>query len=234
MKMDEFGGGETWRVFRIMSEFVEGFETLKDLGPAITIFGSARTTRDEGSYKDTVKVARMLAERGFAIISGGGPGIMEAANRGAKMGKGVSVGLNIQLPEEQKPNRYQDKSLHFRHFFARKVMFVKYASGYVIMPGGFGTLDEFFESLTLIQTGKIRRFPVVLMGRKYWEGLIRWMGQTLVEAGTISPADLNLFYLADRPEDAVEYIIKYHRDSIRPTGERRRRSPLPSPIGQNE
>ena len=183
MKTDEFGPGETWRVFRIMSEFVEGFETLKDLGPAITIFGSARTRKDDWAYKATLKIAIMLAQRGFAIISGGGPGIMEAANKGARMGKGVSVGLNIKLPEEQKANRYQDVSLTFRHFFARKVMFVKYASGYVIMPGGFGTLDEFFESLTLIQTAKIRRFPVVLMGRKYWEGLIRWMGQTLIERG---------------------------------------------------
>lgn len=234
MKMDEFGGGETWRVFRIMSEFVDGFETLKDLGPAITIFGSARTKRDEGSYKTTVKVSEMLARRGFAVISGGGGGIMEAANRGARMGKGVSVGLNIQLPEEQKPNRYQNKSLNFRHFFARKVMFVKYASGYVIMPGGFGTLDEFFESLTLIQTGKMRRFPVVLMGRKYWEGLIRWIEHTLVEEGTISPGDMNLFYLTDSPEDAVEYILKFHRESIPPTGERRKRSPLPSPASQNE
>ena len=234
MKADEFGGGETWRVFRIMSEFVEGFETLKDLGPAITIFGSARTAKDNWSYKATLKVATMLAQQGFAIISGGGPGIMEAANRGARMGKGVSVGLNIKLPEEQKPNRYQDVSLTFRHFFARKVMFVKYASGYVIMPGGFGTLDEFFESLTLIQTGKIRRIPVVLMGRKYWEGLVRWMEQTLVEAGTISSSDLNLFYLADDPEDAVEYILKFHREAIRPTGERRKRSPLPSPASQNE
>lgn len=234
MKMDEFGGGETWRVFRIMSEFVDGFETLKDLGPAITIFGSARTKRDEGSYKTTLKVSEMLARRGFAVISGGGGGIMEAANRGARMGKGVSVGLNIQLPEEQKPNRYQNKSLNFRHFFARKVMFVKYASGYVIMPGGFGTLDEFFESLTLIQTGKMRRFPVVLMGRKYWEGLIRWMEHTMVEEGTISPGDMNLFYLTDSPEDAVEYILKFHRESIPPTGERRKRSPLPSPASQNE
>jgi len=234
MKMDEFGGGETWRVFRIMSEFVDGFETLKDLGPAVTIFGSARTKRDEGSYKTTLKVSEMLARRGFAIISGGGAGIMEAANRGAQMGKGVSVGLNIQLPEEQKPNRYQNKSLNFRHFFARKVMFVKYASGYVIMPGGFGTLDEFFESLTLIQTGKMRRFPVVLMGRKYWEGLIRWMEHTMVEEGTISPGDMNLFYLTDSPEDAVEYILKFHRESIPPTGERRKRSPLPSPASQNE
>ena len=234
--MDEFGGGggETWRVFRIMSEFVEGFETLKDLGPAITIFGSARTKRNEGPYKTTLKVAELLARRGFAIISGGGGGIMEAANRGARMGKGVSVGLNIQLPAEQKPNRYQDKSLTFKHFFARKVMFVKYASGYVIMPGGFGTLDEFFESLTLIQTEKIRRFPVVLMGRKYWEGLVRWMEQTLVEQGTISPDEMNLFYLSDSPEDAVEYILKFHRESIPPTGERRKRSSLPSPASQNE
>ena len=236
MRMDEFGGeggSETWRVFRIMSEFVDGFETLKDLGPAITIFGSARTRKDEWAYKAALKLAILLARQGFAIISGGGPGIMEAANRGARRGKGVSVGLNIQLPEEQKPNRYQDKSLTFRHFFARKVMFVKYASGYVIMPGGFGTLDEFFESLTLIQTGKIRRFPVVLMGRKYWEGLIRWMEHTLVEEGTISADDLNLFYLTDRPEDAVEYIVKFHRDSIRPTGERRKRSPLPSGESQS-
>ena len=234
MEMQEFASGETWRVFRIMSEFVEGFESLRDLGPAISIFGSARTGKGEVSYKTTLKVAEMLARRGFAIISGGGPGIMEAANRGARMGRGVSVGLNIQLPEEQKPNRYQDKSLTFRHFFARKVMFVKYASGYVIMPGGFGTLDEFFESLTLIQTGKIRRFPVVLMGRKYWEGLIRWMEHTLVEEGTISAVDLNLFYLTDRPEDAVEYIVKFHRDMIPPAGERRRKSPLPPLESQSE
>jgi uncharacterized protein (TIGR00730 family) len=234
MEMQEFASGETWRVFRIMSEFVEGFESLKDLGPAITIFGSARTKKDDGSYKTTLKVSEMLARRGFAIISGGGPGIMEAANRGARMGKGVSVGLNIQLPAEQKANRYQDKSLTFRHFFARKVMFVKYASGYIIMPGGFGTLDEFFESLTLIQTGKIRRFPVVLMGRKYWEGLIRWMEHTLIEEGTISPDDLNSFYLTDRPEDAVEYIVRFHRDMIPPSGERRKRSPLPPSESQNE
>ena len=225
--MDEFTGGETWRVFRIMSEFVDGFEELKDIGPAISIFGSARARKEEWSYKTAMKVTELLARRGFAVISGGGPGIMEAANRGARMGKGLSIGLNIQLPAEQKPNRYQNKSLSFRHFFARKVMFVKYASGYVIMPGGFGTMDEFFESLTLIQTGKIRRFPVVLMGRKYWEGLLRWVEHTMVEEGAISSEDMNLFYLTDNPEDAVEYIIKYHRDTIRPTGERRKRSPLP-------
>lgn len=227
MAMEELAGGETWRVFRIMSEFVEGFESLKDLGPAISIFGSARTKKDEWPYLTAMKLSEMLARRGFAIISGGGPGVMEAANRGARNGKGVSVGLNIQLPLEQKANRYQTKSLTFRHFFARKVMFVKYASGYVIMPGGFGTLDEFFESLTLIQTGKIRKFPVVLMGRKYWEGLIRWMEHTLLDERTIEPDDLNMFYLTDDPEDAVEYIIKFHRDSMRTVGERRRRSPLP-------
>ncbi len=234
MEMEEFAGKETWRVFRIMSEFVEGFESLRDLGPAISIFGSSRTGKDEGAYKATLKVSEMLARRGFAIISGGGPGIMEAANRGARMGRGVSVGLNIQLPAEQKPNRYQNKSLTFRHFFARKVMFVKYASGYIIMPGGFGTLDEFFESLTLIQTGKIRRFPVVLMGRKYWEGLIRWMEHTMVEEGTISAPDMNMFYLTDTPADAVEYIVKFHRDTIRPTGERRKQSPLPPLKSGNE
>jgi len=225
--MEELTGGETWRVFRIMSEFVEGFESLKDLGPAISIFGSARAKKDDWSYQTAMKVAELLARKGFAVISGGGPGIMEAANRGARNGKRVSVGLNIQLPLEQKPNRYQNKSLTFRHFFARKVMFVKYASGYVIMPGGFGTLDEFFESLTLIQTAKIRRFPVVLIGRKYWEGLIRWMEVTMVEETMISPEDLNMFYLTDSAEDGVEYIIKFHRDAMRTTGERRKRSPLP-------
>ena len=225
---------ESWRVFGIMSEFVSATERLRDIHPAVSIFGSARTPHDHPYYKLTEEIARLLSDAGFAVISGGGPGIMEAANKGAFYGKSPSVGLNIQLPEEQLPNKYQDKSLTFKHFFARKVMFVKYAAGYVIMPGGFGTLDEFFESLTLIQTGKIRRFPVVLMGRKYWEGLLRWMEHTLVEGGTISPADMNLFYLANTPEEAVEYIMRYHRDSIPPTGERRKRSPLPTLGGQNE
>ncbi len=225
--MEELTGGETWRVFRIMSEFVEGFEGLKDIGPAISVFGSARTRKDDWSYKCTMKVADGLARRGFAVISGGGPGIMEAANRGARLAKGVSIGLNIQLPAEQRPNRYQDISMVFRHFFVRKVMFVKYASGYVIMPGGFGTLDEFFESLTLIQTGKTRRFPIVLMGRKYWEGLLHWMEHMMLGEGTISPEDLNLFFLTDEPEEAVDYIVKFHRESILPVGERRKRSPLP-------
>ena len=215
-----------------MGEFVQGFEDLAHITNGVSIFGSARTPPEDPVYQAARETAALLARAGFAVITGGGPGIMEAANRGARMGKGVSVGLNIKLPVEQKPNGYQDVSLTFRHFFARKVMFVKYASGYVIMPGGFGTLDEFFESLTLIQTGKIRRFPVVLMGRKYWEGLIRWMEQTLIEERTISAADLNLFYLADHPEDAVEYIVKFHREKIRPTGERRKRSPLPPRVSE--
>ncbi|MGB3400275.1 MAG: TIGR00730 family Rossman fold protein [Candidatus Deferrimicrobiaceae bacterium] len=226
--MEEFAGVETWRVFRIMSEFVEGFEALRTVGPAVSIFGSARAKRSDWSYKTACKVAETLSRKGYAIISGGGSGIMEAANRGAKRGKGLSIGLNIQLPEEQRANRYQDKSLHFKYFFARKVMFVKYAAGYVIMPGGFGTLDEFFESLTLIQTGKIRRFPVVLMGTEYWGDLLKFMRTTMVKRGTISKSDLDLFYVTDDPHGASDFIIKSHRDSVRSTNERRKTG-LPPP-----
>jgi len=226
--VEEFAGTETWRVFRIMSEFVDGFESLRDVGPAVSVFGSARTKRNDWAYKTTVKTAEILSRHGYSIISGGGPGIMEAANRGAKRGKGLSIGLNIMLPAEQKPNRFQDKTLVFRHFFSRKVMFVKYASGYLIMPGGFGTLDEFFESLTLLQTGKIRRFPVVMMGKKYWEGLIRWMENVMVAEGTISASDLEYYYLTDDPHQAAEHIIKFHMDRIRPVGERRRVVALPT------
>jgi uncharacterized protein (TIGR00730 family) len=225
--VQEFAGTETWRVFRIMSEFVDGFESLRDVGPAISVFGSARTRRNDWAYRMTAKTTEILSRRGYSIISGGGPGIMEAANRGAKRGKGLSIGLNIMLPLEQKPNRFQDKSLTFRHFFSRKVMFVKYASGYLIMPGGFGTLDEFFESLTLLQTGKIRRFPVVMMGKKYWDGLLRWMETTMVEEGTISPSDLDLFFLTDEPHEAADHIVRFHKERIRPVGERRRTPPLP-------
>jgi hypothetical protein len=220
--VEEFAGTETWRVFRIMSEFVDGFESLRDIGPAVSVFGSARTRRNDWAYKTAMKTTELLSRRGYSIISGGGPGIMEAANRGAKRGKGLSIGLNITLPMEQKPNRFQDKTLVFRHFFSRKVMFVKYASGYLIMPGGFGTLDEFFESLTLLQTGKIRRFPVVMMGKKYWDGLLRWMEKVMVEEGTISKSDLEYFYLTDDPHEAAEYIVKFHKDRVRPVGERRR------------
>jgi len=225
--VEEFAGTETWRVFRIMSEFVDGFESLRNVGPAISVFGSARTKRNDWAYKITVKTTEILSRRGYSIISGGGPGIMEAANRGAKRGKGLSIGLNITLPLEQKPNRFQDKTLVFRHFFARKVMFVKYASGYLIMPGGFGTLDEFFESLTLLQTGKIRRFPIVMMGKKYWDGLLRWMEKVMLAEGTISASDLHYFYLTDNPHQAAEHIFKFHMDRIRPVGERRRTPALP-------
>lgn len=220
--MEEFSGVETWRVFRIMSEFVDGFESLRSVGPAISVFGSARAKRNDWSYKLTVKTTELLSRAGYSIISGGGPGIMEAANRGAKRGKGLSIGLNIQLPLEQVQNRFQDKSLHFRHFFSRKVMFVKYASGYLIMPGGFGTLDEFFESLTLLQTGKIRRFPVVMMGKKYWDGLIRWMEKAMVAEGTISRSDLEFFYLTDEPRAAADHIINFHKERVLPVGERRK------------
>lgn len=227
--VEEFAGVETWRVFRIMSEFVEGFESLRNVGPAVSIFGSARAKRNEWSYRTTCKVAEALSRHGYAIISGGGPGIMEAANRGARRGKGLSIGLNISLPEEQVVNRYQDKSLHFKHFFARKVMFVKYAAGYVIMPGGFGTLDEFFESLTLIQTGKIRRFPVVLMGTEYWSELLQWMRTKMVRHGMISKSELDLFHVTDDPVHAADFIIRSHRDSLRAVDERRKRNLPPPP-----
>jgi len=227
--VEEFAGVETWRVFRIMSEFVEGFESRRNVGPAVSIFGSARAKRNEWSYRTTCKVAEALSRHGYAIISGGGPGIMEAANRGARRGKGLSIGLNISLPEEQVVNRYQDKSLHFKHFFARKVMFVKYAAGYVIMPGGFGTLDEFFESLTLIQTGKIRRFPVVLMGTDYWSELLQWMRTKMVRHGMISKSELDLFHVTDDPVHAADFIIRSHRDSLRAVDERRKRNLPPPP-----
>jgi uncharacterized protein (TIGR00730 family) len=220
--VEDFAGVETWRVFRIMSEFVEGFEALRHVGPAVSIFGSARTKRNSWAYKAASKVAETLSRRGYSIISGGGPGIMEAANRGARRGKGLSIGLNIQLPQEQAPNRYQDKSLFFKHFFARKVMFVKYAAGYVIMPGGYGTLDELFESLTLIQTGKIRRFPVVVMGESYWGGLIEWMRTAMLRERTISRSDLALFHVTDDPVEGANFIIRRHRESLRPVGERRK------------
>jgi uncharacterized protein (TIGR00730 family) len=220
--VEEFSGVETWRVFRIMSEFVDGFESLRNIGPAVSVFGSARTHRNDWAYKATMKTTEILSRTGYSIISGGGPGIMEAANRGAKRGKGLSIGLNIQLPMEQKQNPFQDKSLVFRHFFSRKVMFVKYASGYLIMPGGFGTLDEFFESLTLLQTGKIRRFPVVMMGKKYWGGLIRWMEDTLVAEGNIAASDMGYFYVTDDPKKAADHIIKFHKDRVLPVGERRK------------
>lgn len=204
--LDELTKHDTWRMFHIMSEFVEGFEVLPEVYPAVTIFGSARAGRKSPVYKTTEKLARLLAENEFNVISGGGPGVMEAANKGAAQGGGKSVGLNIRLPKEQKPNKYATIRLDYKYFFIRKVMFVKYAVAYVIMPGGFGTLDELFEALTLIQTKRIRSFPVILMDSQYWKGLMVWIKETLLKAKFISPSDLDIFRIVDKPEEAVGII----------------------------
>jgi len=195
----------------IMAEFSHGFENLADVEPAVSIFGSARIGEGHPFYQTTVEIARRLAEDGFSIISGGGPGLMEAANRGAIGGGGESIGLNIDLPREQVANGYQTRRLSFRHFFARKVMFVKYATAYVVMPGGFGTLDELVEALTLQQTGKSRRFPTILVGTAFWQGLLDWFQDTLMAHGTIAAEDLDLFYLRDDPEDVVRLILDFYR-----------------------
>jgi len=202
---------DTWRMFRIMAEFVEGFETLGRIGPAVSIFGSARTKPDEGSYKLAVTLARRCAEEGFAVITGGGPGIMEAANKGAAEAGGVSVGLNIELPHEQKPNPFAKTLLGFRYFFVRKVMFVKYAVAFIICPGGLGTMDEFFEALTLIQTKKIRPFPVFLMDSGYWRGMLSWMRDTMVNSRMIDAEDLSLFHVRDDPEEVVRELKNWYR-----------------------
>jgi hypothetical protein len=196
---------DSWRVFRIMSEFVEGFETLAPVGKAVTIFGSARTRPRDKYYLAAVQTARLLAKDGFAVITGGGPGIMEAANRGAFEAGGQSIGLNISLPQEQEANRYQTISLDFRYFYARKVMFVKYASAFICFPGGFGTLDEFFETLTLMQTLKIEAFPIVLYGTPFWTGLVEWMRHQL-NPRFIDVEDTDIFRLVDRPQDAVGLV----------------------------
>ncbi len=205
---------DTWRVFRIMGEFVEGFERLSEVGPSVSVFGSARTKPGTRYYEMGVEVARELVRHGFAVITGGGPGIMEAANKGAQEVGGASIGLNIVLPHEQRANPYvdPDKILDFEFFFARKTMFVKYAQGFVVLPGGFGTIDELFESLTLIQTGKTAQFPVVLMGTEYWSGLIEWLRGHMLGAGNISEADLSLFALTDDPAEAVQIIEKFCRE----------------------
>jgi uncharacterized protein (TIGR00730 family) len=203
---------ESWRIFQVMAEFVEGFERLAPVRPAVSIFGSARTPPDHPWYVKAEQTARLLADGGFAIISGGGPGIMAAANKGAQAGRAASIGLNIQLPHEQAPNEYQDISLSFRHFFARKVMFVKYASAYVVLPGGFGTLDELAEILTLVQTGKNRRIPIVLAESTFWAGLLDWFRDTLVAQGTISEQDLDLISVCDEPEQIVAAIFAHYED----------------------
>lgn len=204
--VDDLTIKDSWRIFLILAEFVEGFEVMPEVFPAVTIFGSSRSHANTSAYKNSEKTARLLVESGFNVISGGGPGVMEAANKGAATAGGKSVGLHIHLPNEQKPNKYANISLDFKYFFIRKVMFVKYAVAYIIMPGGFGTLDELFESLTLIQTQRIKPFPVILMDSKYWKGLIDWIKGTLLKKKTISEADLDIFSVVDTPEEAVGII----------------------------
>ncbi len=205
-----FQARESWRVFEIMAEFVESTERLQQIQPAVSIFGSARTARDHPYYKLTEEIARLLSDAGFAVISGGGPGIMEAANKGAFYGKSPSIGLNIQLPHEQNTNHYQDISQTFRHFFARKVMFVKHATAYVVMPGGFGTLDELSEALTLIQTGKSRKMPIILVCSQFWAGIVDWFRDTLAKEGMIDPDDMNLIQVIDEPKAVVDAIFKFY------------------------
>ncbi len=201
---------ESWKIFQIMAEFVEGFERLAQIKPSVSIFGSARTAPDHPYYKLAEDIARALSDSGFSVVSGGGPGIMEAANKGAFAGRSPSIGLNIMLPHEQAGNAYQDIGLNFRHFFSRKVMFVKYASAYVVLPGGFGTLDELAEILTLVQTGKSRRIPIILVHRPFWEGLIDWFRQVMVEEGTINPDDMDLFKVLDKPQEVVDAIFDHY------------------------
>ncbi|MGB5623994.1 MAG: TIGR00730 family Rossman fold protein [Gammaproteobacteria bacterium] len=203
---------ESWRIFQIMAEFVQGFELLVRLQPCVSLFGSARTALDHPDYALALRIARILSDAGFTVITGGGPGIMEAGNRGAYEGASPSVGLNINLPKEQAPNLFQDVALRFRHFFSRKVMFVKYASAYVVLPGGFGTLDEFVEILTLIQTGKSRRIPIVLVGSDFWAGLIDWFRGDLLARGAIHQHDLDLFTIADTPEAVLDIIFEHYSD----------------------
>jgi uncharacterized protein (TIGR00730 family) len=210
--MQDFREGDTWRVFRIMSEFVEGFERLSASGPAVSVFGSARAQPGSETYALAEDLAGRLVRAGFAVITGGGPGIMEAANKGATEAGGVSIGLNIDLPEEQEPNPYATTLISFRYFFVRRVMFVKYATGgFVALPGGFGTLDEFAEALTLIQTNKIGRFPLILMGRDYWTGLADWLRQVLLPRGYIDAGDMDLFQIEDDPAEVVRLIDEQHR-----------------------
>lgn len=210
-----------------MGEFVEGFERLASIKPSVSIFGSARTKPDDPVYQLAEDIAFKLSEAGFAVVSGGGPGIMEAANKGAKRGPSPSIGLNIQLPHEQVSNGFQDIELSFRHFFSRKVMFVKYASAYVVLPGGFGTLDELAEILTLVQTGKSRRIPIVLVGTKFWSGLLRWFEQTLITNGTISPDDMTIFTLVDTAEETLDHIFSYYEErAFEPTREEQEKQML--------
>ncbi|HXT41351.1 MAG TPA: TIGR00730 family Rossman fold protein [Candidatus Angelobacter sp.] len=202
---------DPWRIFRIMAEFVDSFETLSQVGPAVTIFGSARIPRTDPLYKVAARLGRELAGHNLAIITGGGPGLMEAANKGAAGARGKSVGLNIELPFEQKPNRYANVPIHFHYFFSRKVCFAKYSIAFIFMPGGFGTLDEFFEIATLVQTQRVPRFPLILFGREYWKGLLHWLKTTTANRGYIAPEDFNLFTVTDDVQEVIDTIVDYQR-----------------------
>lgn len=210
---DQTHSEDVWSIFRIMGEFVEGYDKLFKIGPCVSIFGSARAKPDNEYYKMAEKTAQKITEKGFGIITGGGPGIMEAANKGAREGKGKSVGLGISLPFEQGVNEFVDPDyvIDFNYFFARKVMFVKYAQGFIVFPGGFGTLDEFFEAMTLIQTNKVTRFPVVLIGKNYWSGLVEWIKKTMIENKTISKEDVDLFKVTDDCDEAVNIICEFYK-----------------------
>jgi uncharacterized protein (TIGR00730 family) len=204
--IDDFTAKDTWRIFRIMAEFVEGFETLGRIPPAVALFGSARAIPGSDAYEKAEAIASVLATNGYSVITGGGPGVMEAANKGAAEAGGVSVGLNIELPLEQKPNIYANKLVNFRYFFVRKVMFVKYSIAFVILPGGFGTLDELFEAITLIQTQKIKPFPVIMVGKEYWKGLLDWVGETLLREKMIAVEDLDIIRTVDTPEEVLHWV----------------------------
>jgi uncharacterized protein (TIGR00730 family) len=213
-RKDEFIHTDTWRVFRIMGEFVEGFDELASITRGVSIFGSARTAPDDPQYKDAQETAALFVQAGFAVITGGGPGIMEAANRGAFEAGGLSIGCNIELPCEQEPNAYLTRYLKFKYFFVRKMMFVKYSTAFIIFPGGYGTLDELFEALTLIQTRKIKNFPVVLFGSQYWNGMVNWLEEIMLPQGKISGKDFHLLRVTDSPAEAVEIVLK-SQDSLR-------------------
>lgn len=209
--INDFKSGESWRLFKIMGEFVEGIDALHKLGPAVSIFGSARTKPDHPYYKKAFELASLFAENGFSIITGGGPGIMEAANKGASSQNAGSVGLNITLPFEQSPNPYATTQIEFKYFFVRKVMFLKYAQAYIIMPGGFGTLDELFETITLIQTRRIKKMPIIMVGTEYWEGLIEWIKKKFLSEKMISEEDMNLFHLLDDPKEIVNIVLDFKK-----------------------
>ena len=213
-QLHDFTKEEPWRIFRIMAEFVDSFETMSSQGPLVTVFGSARTKPDERFYQDAENFGRLLVENGYGALTGGGPGIMEAVNKGAYEAKGTSVGLNIILPMEQSPNPYQTTGIDYRYFFIRKVCFLKYALAVVGYPGGFGTMDEFFEAMTLIQTHKVNAVPIALVGKKFWTPMLDWVKNTLLEDGMISEADLDLFRVVDSAEEAMEYILECHKTGI--------------------